>query len=183
MGIARNLARIIADNSGAISAANLTNAPNPILPGTIAYVGMNSLPTGWLKANGALVSRTTYAALFSAIGTTYGVGDGSTTFALPDLRGEFIRAFDDGRGIDSGRSFGSAQTDAMQGHYHDFTGYAGGGGDNFRTMVGYSLAATLRTGDTSAGVRNPVTNGSNGTPRTASETRGRNIALLACIKF
>jgi phage-related tail fiber protein len=151
--------------------------------GTVIFYAANTAPTGFLKANGANVSRTTYATLFTAIGTTFGVGDGSTTFGLPDLRGEFIRGWDDGRGIDSGRVFGSAQTDAMQGHYHEFTGYAGGGGDNFRTMVGFSLAATLRTGDGSAGVRQPITDGTNGTPRTATETRPRNIALLACIKF
>lgn len=68
-----------------------------------------TVPTGWLKCNGALLSRTTYAALFAVIGTTYGAGDGSTTFALPDLRGEFVRGFDDARGVDSGRIFGSAQ--------------------------------------------------------------------------
>ena len=44
-------------------------------------------PTGWLICNGSAISRTTYAALYAVIGTTYGVGDGSTTFNLPDLRG------------------------------------------------------------------------------------------------
>lgn len=68
-----------------------------------------TVPTGWLKCNGALLSRTTYAALFSVIGTTYGAGDGATTFALPDLRGEFVRGVDDGRGVDAGRTLGSAQ--------------------------------------------------------------------------
>jgi len=183
MSLARNIARLVVDNGGALSASNLTNAPNPILPGTIAYVGMNSTPTGWLKANGAAISRTTYASLFSAIGTTYGAGDGSTTFNLPDLRGEFPRGWDDGRGIDSGRAFGSAQSDSMQGHRHAFTGYAGGNGDNFLTMVGFSGAAVLRTASTNSGVREEITNGTNGTPRVASETRSRNIALLACIKF
>ena len=68
-----------------------------------------TVPTGWLKCNGALLSRTTYASLFAVIGTTYGAGDGSTTFALPDLRGEFVRGVDDGRGVDAGRTLGSAQ--------------------------------------------------------------------------
>ena len=71
--------------------------------GTIIIVAKNTAPTGYLKANGALISRTTYATLFAAIGATFGVGDGSTTFALPDLRGEFIRGWDDGRGIDTSR--------------------------------------------------------------------------------
>ena len=56
-------------------------------------------PVGWLKCDGAAVSRTTYADLFAFIGTTYGVGDGSTTFNLPDLVGEFIRGTPTGRDV------------------------------------------------------------------------------------
>ena len=63
-------------------------------------------PTGWLKCNGAAISRTAYAKLFAAIGTVFGAGDGFTTFNLPDLRGEFVRGWDDGRGVDGGRAFG-----------------------------------------------------------------------------
>ena len=59
---------------------------------------------GWLKANGAAVSRTAYGDLFAKIGTVFGSRDGSTTFNLPDLRGEFIRGWDNGRGVDSGLS-------------------------------------------------------------------------------
>ena len=81
--------------------------------GTIQYFAMDAPPTGYLKADGTLVSRTVYADLFAAIGTTYGAGDGTTTFALPDLRGEFVRGFDDGRGVDSSRVFGSTQGDAQ----------------------------------------------------------------------
>ena len=190
MGIARNLARIIADNSGAISAANLTNAPNPILPGTIAYVGMNSTPTGWLKANGAAVSRTTYAALFSAIGTTYGSGDGSTTFNLPDLRGEFPRGFDDGRGVDSGRAIGSAQTHGiprMRGQFSDSHGnaamfpvdvsgftnpFVGVGSTPYRSDLNVVTMNFAYIEFDSARI----------IPDAAS-VRPRNIALLACIKF
>lgn len=88
-----------------------------------------TVPTGWLKCNGALLSRTTYAALFAVIGTTYGAGDGSTTFALPDLRGEFVRGFDDGRGIDAGRALGSWRDHILQSHNHFLptsAGVAGG---------------------------------------------------------
>lgn len=77
--------------------------------GSIYGFAGNSVPTGWLKCNGGLLSRVTYAALFAVIGVTYGAGDGSTTFALPDFRGEFLRGFDDGRGVDAGRVFGEAQ--------------------------------------------------------------------------
>ncbi len=66
-------------------------------------------PTGWLLCQGQAVNRVTYAALFAVIGTTYGAGDGSTTFGVPDMRGEFPRGLDAGRGVDSGRTLGSAQ--------------------------------------------------------------------------
>ncbi len=55
--------------------------------GTVAQYAGSSAPTGWLLCDGTAVSRATYAALFAIIGTTYGVGDGSTTFNLPDIRG------------------------------------------------------------------------------------------------
>ena len=87
--------------------------------GKIEYIPFSRVPSGYLKANGAAVSRITYSNLFAAIGTTFGAGDGPTTFNLPDLRGEFIRGFDDGRGVDSGRVLGSSQTDAFQGHWHN----------------------------------------------------------------
>lgn len=150
--------------------------------GTIIWHAASTPPTGYLKANGAAISRSTYATLFSVIGTTYGGGDGSSTFNVPDLRGEFARGWDDGRGIDNGRAFGSAQTDAMQGHRHNTTldgnyfkndGILGPGSNGWSDQPS--------GGQTQTG--NPVTDGSNGTPRTAAETRGRNIALLACIKF
>jgi len=67
------------------------------------------IPDGWLECNGAEISRTTYENLFNKIGEIYGIGDGSTTFNIPDLRGEFIRGFDSGRGIDASRSLGSNQ--------------------------------------------------------------------------
>lgn len=65
---------------------------------TILFPG-TSAPTGFLKENGAAISRTTYAALFAVIGTTYGAGNGSTTFNLPDSRGEFFRCLDDGAAL------------------------------------------------------------------------------------
>lgn len=86
--------------------------------GAVQAFAMTSVPLGWLKCNGQAVSRTTYATLFSAIGTTFGNGDGSTTFNLPDMRGRFVRGWDDGRGLDGGRSFGSGQGDALASHSH-----------------------------------------------------------------
>ncbi|MCX8003358.1 MAG: tail fiber protein [Burkholderiaceae bacterium] len=69
----------------AVSAAKL--AANAALPaGAMCAFGGSALPAGWLWCNGAAVSRTTYAALFAAIGTAFGAGDGASTFNLPDLR-------------------------------------------------------------------------------------------------
>jgi microcystin-dependent protein len=87
-------------------------------PGSLAWWPKNTPPTGWLERDGSAISRTTYAALFAVIGTDYGVGDGSTTFNIPDDRGLFIRGWDNGRGFDSGRVFGSYQADDIKSHLH-----------------------------------------------------------------
>lgn len=87
-------------------------------PGMFGLFFMSALPTGWLKCNGAAVSRTAYARLFAAIGTYYGAGDGSTTFNVPEMRGIFPRTWDDGRGVDPGRGFGTYQAPANISHNH-----------------------------------------------------------------
>jgi len=222
----------------------------PSVPaGVVEWVAMNNAPTGYLKCNGAAVSRSTYAALFAALirsatvtitiaspgvitwnshllsandpvrftttgalptglvaNTTYfvsatgltansfsvsataggtrintsgtqsgvhtaihaphGVGDGSTTFNVPDLRGEFIRGWDDGRAVDSNRAFGSAQAQDIQAHSHALTG-----GDT-STNVGNNVLTGNPTGGS------PTTQSAGGT-----ETRPRNVALMAVIKF
>ena len=139
--------------------------------GAVIYHADNSAPTGFIKANGAAISRSTYSALFAVIGTTFGAGNGSSTFLVPDLRGEFLRGWDDSRGIDSGRAFGSAQADALKTHSHSFgTGTAGAGATAGTVPTGHNGSySTLTTSGASTG--------------SSSETRPRNIALLACIKF
>lgn len=87
-------------------------------PGMVGMFSAFAPPAGWLKANGAAVSRATYSALFSVIGTYYGAGDGSTTFSLPDMRGLFARGWDDGRGIDPSRELGSFQDSQNLAHNH-----------------------------------------------------------------
>lgn len=86
--------------------------------GMVCYFAQSTPPAGYLKRNGAAVSRTTYARLFAKIGTTYGGGDGATTFNLPDGRGVFDRGLDEGRGIDPGRTLGSYQESANLSHTH-----------------------------------------------------------------
>lgn len=76
--------------------------------GTILPFAGSSIPAGWLECAGQVLSRTTYPDLFAVIGTTYGAAT-SETFNLPDLRGEFLRGWDNGKGVDPGRALGSAQ--------------------------------------------------------------------------
>lgn len=176
-------------------------------PGAVIHFARQTAPIGWLKANGAAVSRTAYASLFAAIGTTFGAGDGFNTFNLPDLRGEFIRGWDDGRGIDDGRTFGSWQADQLK--QHDHGGRTGGGGGHnhgykdsyYIESQGYAQGAdgyftvSSRRGPSGSDTDNthifymnrhtewqpdhdhPIAQDG------GNESRPRNRALLACIKY
>jgi len=149
--------------------------------GAVFWFASDSAPSGYLECDGSLVSRSTYSALFGVVGETFGSGDGSTTFKLPDLRGEFVRGWDDGRGVDSGRSFGSAQS-ASTNNVSEF-GVVGGNGAGSATIpddgtyssaVGMTDGYDLRPwGSGAASIRFKTSN---------DETRPRNVALLACIK-
>jgi len=139
--------------------------------GSVIYHAANTAPAGFLKANGATLSRSTYANLFAAIGTTFGAGDGSSTFAVPDLRGEFLRGWDDSRGVDGSRAFGSTQADELKSHSHTLS-LRFNDSSTPRSFVRASSSLNLQT---SAGGPTNATGG--------SETRPRNIALLACIKY
>jgi microcystin-dependent protein len=83
---------IISGDAG-ITFPNGQTQDSPFPSGMVCHFGNTTPPTGWLQCNGAAVSRATYAALFTAIGTVYGSGDGSTTFNLPDARGMFLRGW------------------------------------------------------------------------------------------
>lgn len=96
-------------------------------PGEVGFFCFSTPPRGWLLANGTQVSREKYAFLFAAIGTSFGVGDGKTTFNLPDLRGEFIRGVDFNRGVDAGRILGSWQESQNRKHKHNLTVDSAGG--------------------------------------------------------
>ena len=157
--------------------------------GQVGFFAFSTVPTGWLKANGAAVSRTTYAALFATIGTTYGSGDGSTTFNVPDLRGEFLRCLDDGRSVDSGRSIGSAQASSKvlyavgsaQGSYAQvsFAGFRYHADSYGLQDSDGSTETTTDQNTTADGI-----GGSNqGTRNYYRSIRPRNVALFACIKY
>ncbi|NMZ35352.1 hypothetical protein HBO06_16420 [Pseudomonas proteolytica] len=126
-----------------------------------------SPPVGWLKENGAAVSRTTYANLFSVIGTRFGAGNGSTTFNVPDSRSLFSRALDDSKGIDVGRVNGSTQPQSIQSHSHAILNKAAS--FVFSASGGGNVPGASTTGATE------VTGG--------AETRPANIAKLYCIKY
>ena len=150
-----------------ISHVSLDIVPYIVPTAAVIYLAKNVAPAGFLKANGAYVDKTTYNKLWLAIGTTYG-SDTSTQFKLPDLRGQFIRAWSDGSTIDSGRAFGSTQLDAVGPHSHpiensdDFTG-----GGNGVTAANLGASPNLAYTRLNTGI----------------ETRPKNIALLGCIKY
>jgi len=100
--------------------------PGGIPTGAIVPYAANSAPSGWVLCDGSLYGRTALdpspqVNLFGVIGTTYGIGDGLTNFAVPDLRGMFVRGFDNGRGLDPLRVFGTDQSFAVESHNHSGT--------------------------------------------------------------
>lgn len=152
-----------------------TAAAGGVPTGAVFHFIMQTCPAGYIAANGAAISRTTYSALYAAVGVTFGAGDGTSTFNLPDLRGEFVRGWDNGRGVDSGRAFGSAQSHMAR--VPDGTMIrvgAFGNGDGTHDANGVSNVA--QSNDMSPA---PWGNSNTRFP----ETRPRNIALLACIKI
>lgn len=149
-------------------------------PGAVVAFAMVTPPNGWLTCNGQAVSRITYSRLFTAIGTAFGAGDGTTTFNLPDLRGEFIRGWDEGRGADTGRGFGSWQ-DAYAG-YNNVTAYSddgdADGNSPFKSMSGFTING-VSVFDNYTGARSGQTWS---IPVIANGARPRNVALRYCIK-
>ena len=163
------------------------NLINLLLPaGVITSFGGINIPEGWLKCDGSLISRTEYTRLFNAIGELYGSGDGTTTFQLPDLRGEFIRGFDDGRGIDVDRELGTSQGDTIR----NITGSIFGSRLAYSTWGG---SGSLRWGSyvnqhrprdaTSASVPREINFDASRIVPTSNENRPRNISLNYIIKY
>lgn len=121
------------DGSGAlpaVSGSNLTGLPGGSPVGSVIAFAGSSAPSGWLLCDGSAVSRSTYAALFAIVGTTYGAGDGSTTFALPDLRGRTAIGAGQGSGLTNrtlagtvGSETHTLSTSEMPSHTHNIVGY------------------------------------------------------------
>jgi len=150
--------------------------------GTVIYFAASTAPTGYVKANGASLSTTSYADLFSVLGYQFG-GSGSS-FLLPDLRGEFLRGWDDGRGVDTGRTFGSWQKGSPIMHDDDNVAntlaYLVGQASSFNTSLtdvwSESIPPAVWTTPTTA-LNSVASTGFIGM------ARPRNTALLACIKY
>jgi microcystin-dependent protein len=152
--------------------------------GTMIQFAGTSAPSGYLWCDGSAVLRTVYARLFTAIGTTWGVGDGSSTFNLPDSQGAFFRG--SGSGLNpSTRTVGSYEADDVKphshtitdpGHYHVITadsavGLSGGGRNIAESIFNNS---TMNSNSATTGI---TINNSTGT-----ESRPKNYAVLWCIK-
>lgn len=156
--------------------------------------------SAFLKENGAVVSQAAYPALYAAIGASYNTGgEGGGNFRLPESRGEFIRVWDDGRGVDSGRSLYAAQAEMIGPHAHTATVASAGSHTHTVSTTAqkrygiYGVDATdfgasdasrgpaSRTYDvaTSGAHSHTVTIDNN----TGTENRPRNVARLAAIKF
>lgn len=137
--------------------------------GTLKMWSTDTAPAHYLVRDGAAISRTTYWQLFEVIGTTFGAGDGSTTFNLPNDLGLFERGWDSGGSIDPARSFGSTQDDAIKAHTHSLPTEVGANAYNWLFSAG---GAGWNQGGASA-------TGSTG----GTETRPKNRAYLPIIKY
>jgi len=181
------VSRIFCDG---VNITDETLNPNNDMVGAITGFAMISAPTGWLIADGSAVSRTTYARLFSRIGTTWGSGDGVNTFNLPDARGVFIRGLDNGKGYDSGRGIGTYQADAVQAHNHYLPTSSGtpastyGINDNafIASEVNYNPAPGVIT-TTYPNSQYSIGSQVGSVGNFAPETRVKNISVLNCIKY
>lgn len=185
---------------GSVTSGKL--AAGAALPaGAVMPFAMATAPTGWFSCDGTLLSRTTYALLFAAIGTTYGVGDGSTTFAIPDLRGYFVRGSGTNSDTVASGAFGAKQVTDNLSHNHSVTVNAGGdhnhafqngsgAGSGLFTTIGGQGQYTVDTnpnGDAhstqalanSGAHSHSASSGASG----GTESRPYNIALLYCIKY
>lgn len=130
-------------------------AAGAIPTGLLAMYGGGSAPTGWLLCDGSAVSRTTYADLFSVCGTTFGAGDGSTTFNLPDMRATFPVGAQSGGDYDLGDT-GGAETHTLTeseipSHTHGAQWYNG------TKDAGSPVGASLVTQNTSNATNPPDT--------------------------
>ena len=126
-----------------------------------------------MPSNGQAIDRTTYSDLFGVISDTYGSGNSTTTFNVPDLRGTFVRGWSNGHSLDAGRTLGDFQVDSVKDHTHIFLSSpdAGGNDPNITSGTGRLLNTGMVSIETNTNVGG------------AGETRPHNIAMMYCIKY
>jgi microcystin-dependent protein len=152
--------------------------------GAIEMYGGSTAPDGWLLCNNAAISRTTYAELFGVIGTTFGVGNGSTTFNVPDFRGIFPRGAGTSAKLTDANSdafagtLGTYQNDKMQGHVHKQKL-----GSTAGSIITGQIVPNLSSFGLTQSTQVPFTDGENGTPRTGAETNPANLGITFIIKY
>lgn len=137
-----------------------------------------ALPAGFARCNGAEVDRAVWGNLFAVIGTTYGAGDGSTTFNLPDFRGVTLRGLDRARGLGGPTSFGVYQADAFQGHWHGANASSGGATNSTNNGFYHMTAGGAMGG----AILSNFINAGYGAPRVDTETRGKAYGIDWIIK-
>lgn len=169
-------------NGLADSAVTLAKLASGVIPvGSILTTALSTPPAGWLECDGSAISRTTYATLFAAISDDYGAGDGSTTFNLPDYRGQFLRGWAHGQTTDPDRAsrtnrgdgttgdhVGTKQADELKSHLH-------GVPYNSSTTAGGNA---IGGSNASLGWYDSNSNNTGG-----NETRPININVMFCIKY
>ncbi len=161
---------------------------NGVPIGMMVPFPVSAIPAGFLEVDGSLQSISAYPDLGAYLGTRFNqANDPAGYFRLPDSRGEFLRGWDHGRGIDAGRVLGAYQADSLQGFRLESMRAADGrvgNDDGGSGAIGFGFAMSTATAESRP--RNLtgafVTDGVNGTPRIGSETRGRNVAVMWCIK-
>lgn len=146
--------------------------------GFVAAWPGNTPPDGWLVCNGATISRTTYADLFAAIGTTYGSGDGSTTFKIPDFQGDFLRGYLSG----TSAAIGTRQAEGLP-NITGTTGYILGSAGLNTGAFDQSTAGTFAGGTLACYQTTFNASRSNGLYGDSSHVTPRNNAVKWCIKY
>ena len=187
---------VAADGTVPSKVSQLSNDSNLSPVGSITMYAGTAPPSGWVFADGSSLDRTTYAALFTAIGTTYGSVD-ATHFSIPDARGIFVRSASQGasqtvNGISYSGTLGAKAYDQFQGHYHQANGslmVIWQSSSNFNIGVAPSGAYRIVGGladsspnNSNNAIYSPITGG-NGTVRYGNETQPANISLNYIIKI